>query len=167
MVYQKRGNIFEGGHDCIINTINVCGAMGAGVALEFKNRFPFMFEQYQELCRQVLLAPGDAWFYEDVSGILIANLAVKNHFRNRARFSWAKMAVRNFVNSLVDKRYTPKSVGIPRIGSKNGGRGVAIGTCNPIDNWPADSEEGYKRFEPFLLLELERCPQIDFTIYEF
>ena len=34
----------------IVNTVNTVGFMGAGIALEYKRRFPEMFYEYNNLC---------------------------------------------------------------------------------------------------------------------
>lgn len=33
-----------------VNTDNVVGAMGKGIALEFKRKYPEMYQRYRELC---------------------------------------------------------------------------------------------------------------------
>ena len=42
----------------IVNTVNCVGAMGKGIALEYKLRFPEMFKEYQRICFQNKLRPG-------------------------------------------------------------------------------------------------------------
>lgn len=37
----------------IIHQTNTKGKMGAGLALQIKNKWPHVFEQYQQLCKQV------------------------------------------------------------------------------------------------------------------
>ena len=155
--------MFDFKHDCYVNTINCHGAMGAGIAREFRDRMPEMFAHYQEMCKAYLIAPGDCWRYEDVLG-LSAHLAVKYSWRNRIRFSWAKMAIRNFVNDIQIGKIKAKDIAFPRIGSVNGGRGLPFALAS--DNWPDDSEAGYQQLEPFLLRELEKLPDIKFTIYK-
>ena len=45
MVKIERGKtIFDSSAQTIVNTINCVGVMGKGLALEFKNRYPAMFE---------------------------------------------------------------------------------------------------------------------------
>lgn len=165
MINYANGNMFENKHDCYVNTINCFGAMGAGIALEFKNRSPEMFDHYQDMCRQHLIAPGDCWRYNDPVWGSMAMLAVKYHWRNRIRVSWAKMAVRNFANDLRSGRIAAKNIALPRIGSVNGGRGQKFALAN--DNWADESERGYQEFEPFLLKELNSITDRNFTIYKF
>ena len=46
LIEYVSGDFFEYDADIRINTVNCVGVMGAGVALEFKNRYPEMFKEY-------------------------------------------------------------------------------------------------------------------------
>ena len=52
MVTLKNGNIFNTKAGTIVNTINCVGVMGAGIAYEFRLRYPEMFSRYVELCSE-------------------------------------------------------------------------------------------------------------------
>ena len=50
MAYKEiSGNIFNTKAMAIVNTVNCVGAMGKGIALDFKLRFPEMFKEYQRI----------------------------------------------------------------------------------------------------------------------
>ena len=50
MVKIERGKtIFESSAQTLVNTINCVGVMGKGLALEFKNRYPAMFDKYNSM----------------------------------------------------------------------------------------------------------------------
>ena len=57
MLELTQGDMFEVPVDIRVNTVNCVGAMGAGVALAFKRRYPDMFKDYQRDCRK---RPGQA-----------------------------------------------------------------------------------------------------------
>jgi O-acetyl-ADP-ribose deacetylase (regulator of RNase III) len=44
------GDILKSKAKTLINTVNCVGVMGKGIALEFKKRFPEMFEDYIKKC---------------------------------------------------------------------------------------------------------------------
>ena len=44
------GNLFDSKAQTLVNTVNCVGVMGKGVALEFKKRFPEMFDDYLLRC---------------------------------------------------------------------------------------------------------------------
>ena len=51
MPYREyKGNLFASQAQCLVNTVNCVGVMGKGVALEFRRRFPNMFEEYRRVC---------------------------------------------------------------------------------------------------------------------
>lgn len=50
MVNVIMGDMFESKAQTLVNTVNCVGIMGKGVALEFKKRFPDMFEDYVKRC---------------------------------------------------------------------------------------------------------------------
>jgi O-acetyl-ADP-ribose deacetylase (regulator of RNase III) len=45
-----RGSIFDSSCEYLTNTINTVGAMGAGLALEFRLRVPEMYQPYKKKC---------------------------------------------------------------------------------------------------------------------
>ena len=47
MIKYLEGDIFSSPAQTIVNTVNTVGVMGKGIALEFKKRYPKMFEQYK------------------------------------------------------------------------------------------------------------------------
>ena len=62
MITYVKGDIFSSPSKIIVNTVNTVGIMGKGVALEFKNRYPDMFQSYKALCDEKNWMLED-WFY--------------------------------------------------------------------------------------------------------
>lgn len=53
IVYQYCiGDIFSENADCYVNAVNCIGVMGAGIALDFRKRFPKAYKEYKSLCEQ-------------------------------------------------------------------------------------------------------------------
>ena len=40
MIRYTKGDIFNSGADCLVNTVNCEGYMGKGIAYQFKMRYP-------------------------------------------------------------------------------------------------------------------------------
>ena len=59
-----RGNIFNSSMQTIVNTVNTVGFMGAGIALEYKRRFPEMYEEYNNLCTSGQLKIGKLYLWK-------------------------------------------------------------------------------------------------------
>lgn len=63
MIIYKSGSIFDSTADCLINPVNCVGVMGAGLALDFKRRYPDMFKWYATACKKMELYPGQIAFW--------------------------------------------------------------------------------------------------------
>ena len=50
--YIEDGDLFESDADVLVNSVNVKGVMGAGIAREFKKRFPEMYREYNKACKR-------------------------------------------------------------------------------------------------------------------
>lgn len=104
------------------NTINVVGAMGAGIALEFKKRYPKMFEHYKEQCSKHAIRPGDCYVYFDEDHqIYLLGLAVKDDWKNWSTLEWIESSIKSLKLTILENDI--KSVNVPLIGGKNGRRG--------------------------------------------
>ena len=58
MIKYLEGDIFSTPAQTIVNTVNTVGVMGKGIALEFKKRYPNMFEKYKIACEKKNLKIG-------------------------------------------------------------------------------------------------------------
>ena len=58
MVTFKQGDIFKSNAQVLVNPVNCVGVMGAGLALEFKKRYPAMFAKYRGACKAGHMALG-------------------------------------------------------------------------------------------------------------
>ena len=57
------GNIFNSNAHALVNPVNCVGTMGAGLAKQFRDRYPAMHNEYLQICRQHLLKPGQVHLY--------------------------------------------------------------------------------------------------------
>jgi len=96
--------------------------MGAGIALEFKNRFPEMFNDYKDKCSRHVIRPGDCYFYNNERyDYYILGLAVKDDWRHWSTLEWLESSIKSL--KLVILENDISSVNLPLPGSKNGRRG--------------------------------------------
>lgn len=115
---EIRGNLFSSEAEAFVNTVNCVGAMGKGIALDFRRRFPQMFELYVEDCSRGRLKPGHVYYYPHDEK-LILNFAIKGHWKYPSRIEWIESCLHQFV-----QEYRPKniqSVAFPWMGAMNGG----------------------------------------------
>ncbi|OFZ18855.1 MAG: hypothetical protein A2Z20_02510 [Bdellovibrionales bacterium RBG_16_40_8] len=80
-----KGDMFKSPAQVLTNTVNCVGVMGAGVALEFKNRYPMMFEDYKAKCDQGAVKPGQPYLWEDDTKQIL-NFPTKRDWRSDSVF---------------------------------------------------------------------------------
>ena len=119
MIKIKTGNIFETECSTIVNAVNCVGVMGKGIALEFKKRYPDMFNEYVKLCRDGQVEPNKPYVYFDKSGIKILNFPTKNHWRTKSKLSYIVDGLDWFVENYLG--YGIESIAFPALGCGNGG----------------------------------------------
>lgn len=115
---ETRGNIFNSKAMAIVNTVNCVGAMGKGIALDFKLRYPAMFKEYQKICFRHLLKPGQILPYTKSKPIIL-NFAIKDDWKDPSRAEWIELTLQKFVDNYRSMGIT--SVAFPWMGAMNGG----------------------------------------------
>lgn len=119
MAYKEiSGNIFNTKAMAVVNTVNCVGAMGKGIALDFKLRFPKMFKEYQRICFQHLLKPGQILPYTKSTPIIL-NFAIKDDWKDPSKIEWVEETLQKFVDNY--KKLGISSVAFPWMGAMNGG----------------------------------------------
>ncbi len=118
MSYKElKGNLFASKADALVNTVNCIGHMGKGIALEFRRRFPEMFEEYQNFCRKRLLRPGKILPYRRCHPWIL-NFAIKDDWKHPSRIEWVEQCLKKFCDWYPSQGL--KSVAFPWMGAANG-----------------------------------------------
>ena len=126
------GDIFESGVDVLVNPVNCVGVMGAGLAREFKRRWPKMFREYKTRCATDRLSFGRVllWEMPSVDGRerWIANVPTKNHYSNPSTLAGVGLslhALRFHIDTMwaIDGREDSQgpTVAMPALGCGLGG----------------------------------------------
>jgi O-acetyl-ADP-ribose deacetylase (regulator of RNase III) len=119
MAYKEiKGNIFNSKAMAVVNTVNCVGAMGKGIALDFKLRFPEMFKEYQKICFRRMLKPGQILPYTKTKPIIL-NFAIKDDWKDPSKVEWIEETLQKFVENYHHMGLT--SVAFPWMGAMNGG----------------------------------------------
>jgi len=117
MIRYLEGDIFSSPAQTIVNTVNTVGVMGKGIALEFKKRYPAMFENYRIACEKKRLKTGRLMLcYEADHWVLL--FPTKEHWRNPSRLEYIEQGLIKFVNIYAESGIT--SIAFPKIGCGNG-----------------------------------------------
>ena len=94
MIRLVSGNMFDCQVDALVNTVNCVGVMGAGVALQFKMRYPEMFQDYVRRCRGGLVRPGLPYEWRPEESLfgsdsrIVINFPTKDDWRNPSQYSY-------------------------------------------------------------------------------
>ncbi len=112
------GDILESKAQTLINTVNCVGIMGKGIALEFKKRFPEMFQDYVERCERKEVKPGVPYLYKTLLPPHIINFPTKDHWKSVSRIVDIERGLQLLVTHYKDWGIT--SLAIPSLGCGNG-----------------------------------------------
>lgn len=118
MISTSNGNLFTSSAQVLVNPVNTVGVMGKGLALDFKRRYPAMFEQYRFLCQHNQFNVGQLWLYR-APDRWILNFPTKTDWRQPAKLEYIEAGLSKFVATYQDKNIT--SIAFPQLGSGNGG----------------------------------------------
>jgi len=141
------GDFFEYEADIRINTVNCVGVMGAGVALEFKNRYPEMYRSYVKACKNNEIAPGKPHLWEDYNlfaHCIIVNLPTKLHWRDPSEYEYIEKDLIWLREFLMDRDET---VTLPALGCGHGGLDWGI-VKSQIYHYLKDVKAKILLFEP-------------------
>lgn len=122
MIEFKNGNIFNTECEVIVNTINCVGFMGAGIAYEFKLKFPDMYDKYKEFCDDGSIDIGKLWIYKtnkQVGFKKVLNFPTKKHYKFPSKIEYLRLGLDKFIRSY--KSLNIKSIAFPLLGADKGG----------------------------------------------
>lgn len=115
MIHYTSGNIFESDADTLVNPVNTVGIMGAGLAAEFKRRFPRNYEIYRDMCKSGNFRIGELLINKE-HGIYIVNFPTKEHYRDPSKLEWIERGLETLAD--VGKGHR---MAIPALGCGLGG----------------------------------------------
>jgi O-acetyl-ADP-ribose deacetylase (regulator of RNase III) len=120
MLSITKGNIFASKCEAICNAVNCIGIMGGGLALAFKKRYPDMFKEYVEICKQGKLAPGfmHVWNNPTPPPNYIINFPTKDDL-SPSELVYISSGLLTLRKEMLDKHIN--SIGIPALGCGLGG----------------------------------------------
>ena len=122
MIVFKIGNLFDSECQTLVNTVNRNGVMGKGIALQFKQRYPEMFDEYKLACkRKQIYQGGDLWPYDYVDMYKprkILCFATKEDWWNPSKLVWIERGLKTFTYAYYPLGIT--SIAWPKLGCTNG-----------------------------------------------
>lgn len=113
-----QGDLFSSSAQTLVNTVNCVGVMGAGIAKEFRRRWPRMFKVYREACKRgdirigypLLCMMTDKW---------VLNFPTKEHWRGRSKLEYIERGLTTLIAHY--KEWGIQSIAFPQLGTNLGG----------------------------------------------
>ncbi|MBW2304965.1 MAG: macro domain-containing protein [Deltaproteobacteria bacterium] len=118
MVNVIMGDMFESKVQTLVNTVNCVGVMGKGIALEFKKRFPDMFEDYVKRCDAKQVRLGRPYLFKRMFPPWILNFPTKDHWRSVSRIQDIEEGLRYLREHY--KEWGITSLAVPPLGCGHG-----------------------------------------------
>ena len=122
MITETTGNLLHSQCDALVNPINIVGAMGKGLALQFKHAYPKNYIAYMKACQARQLSTGKMFVskhHDSLSPRYIINFPTKHHWGNDSKIEYIRDGLYD-LRRVLDE-YTIPSVAIPALGCGYGG----------------------------------------------
>lgn len=122
MIRYVEGNIFDCEASALVNTVNLVGVMGKGVALQFKQRYPGNYKAYRAACRQGLIGIGRLFVTREpefAGERIIVNFPTKTDWRRPSEYEYIESGLRDLRRIIERERIS--SIALPPLGAGNGG----------------------------------------------
>ncbi|MEZ6128790.1 MAG: macro domain-containing protein [Planctomycetaceae bacterium] len=113
-IFQTENNVGLA-HGC-----NCAGAMGKGIAVEFKHRWPAMYTTYKSMCASGEFTLGSVFLWTDeVSGRTIFNLGTQRTWRTKATLDAVETATAKMLERASESGV--QAIAMPLVGAGLGG----------------------------------------------
>ena len=117
-VLERDGDLFNAPERALAHGCNCAGAMGKGIAVEFRRRWPEMFTEYRELCARGEFNPGDLFVWTAPDRVIF-NLGTQRTWRTKATPAAVRRALERMV-AYADE-HDVSAIALPRIAAGLGG----------------------------------------------
>lgn len=118
--YKKNSNILVSKDDAIVNAVNCQGIMGAGLAKQFKTKYPEMFLAYEKACDFGFVSPGrNHYWYDEKEKQWIVNFVTKDSWKEPSEYSYISAGLQNLIEFVAEEKIN--SISIPALGCGLGG----------------------------------------------
>lgn len=118
MINFTETTVFNTPAQTVVNTVNCVGVMGAGIALEFRLRYPEMFQDYALRCQKGAVKIGRPYLYRNCECPWIMNFPTKKHWKNPSRIDWIEDGLKYFVANY--KKANLSSIAFSQLGCGKG-----------------------------------------------
>lgn len=112
------GDLLNSEQQGLVNTVNLNGFMGKGIAYQFKKKFPLNYEAYVKACKNKEIDIGKVFIFEENDKTII-NFPTKINWREGTKIEYVESGLKSLKNEILQRNI--KSIAIPPLGCGNGG----------------------------------------------
>lgn len=127
VIREAHGNLLTADVEALVNTVNTVGAMGKGLALQFRRAYPQMFEDYRRAATAGDLRTGRMHVWEtfgDDGPRFIINSPTKRHWRDDSELEYVTSGLEDLSRVITERRI--RSIAVPALGCGLGGLDWAL-----------------------------------------
>jgi O-acetyl-ADP-ribose deacetylase (regulator of RNase III) len=120
MITFAKGDILKSNAEVLVNSVNLQGVMGKGVALAFKKAFPQNYKEYVKACKEKVIDIGKVFVTQTnlLSPRYIVNIPTKDHWRNPSKLEYIEAGLKDLIRWISLSNIN--SIAIPPLGSGQG-----------------------------------------------
>lgn len=125
MIELVSGNIFDTLCESMVVPVNVEGVAGAGLAKQFKDKYPYWYMNYHRWCSEDKSGIGKIHTYQGFKEPVIISFPTKKYWKNPSKYSYIDVGLEALVTLLDEGHGVFKepinSIAIPKLGCGLGG----------------------------------------------
>ena len=123
MITFLSGNLLQSNAYTLVNTVNIVGVMGKGIALQFRNEFPHNYAVYRDACLKHKFKVGHLLTVKDTSLLLgerlVINFPTKTDWRLPSEYTYIKQGLLALAKLITTREI--QTIALPALGCGNGG----------------------------------------------
>ena len=119
-IIENQGDVLESDAEIICHQTNCLGVMGAGIALQIKNKYPLVYKKYKHYCERLGKndAFGTAQFCKIDDSRYICNLFGQMHcnaYERQTDYEALNNAVKEMLTKIKCNNVLVKKIAIPKL----------------------------------------------------
>lgn len=125
MIVACTGDLLSAEAEVLVNPVNCVGIMGAGLALDFKLRYPQVFQRYRAACKNGEIQVGSVVVHllspaERQGSVVraVVSFPTKHHWRESSKITSIETGLHALVHAL--RNLQAPSVAVPALGCGKG-----------------------------------------------
>jgi len=118
MIEYSNGSIFDADVEVLVNPVNCIGVMGAGLAKEFKVRYPLHHMEYVRACEQFSIVLGSVYPIRRAQKMIVM-FPTKRHWEDSSNLKDIKRGISDLAAMIIS--FSVQSIAIPALGCGLGG----------------------------------------------